>query len=128
MNDTYMFETVAIVIAALPIAIILITTFVKVFKFIRNLFSDKKDYPATVIAKKQTSEYHNNRVSKNISYPYRLDVYFVTFTTPKHKKLNLKVDANDFRAVKEGDTGVLTLQGSRYISFEKKPAAEWELD
>lgn len=98
----------------------MISTFVKLFRFIRNIFSDRAEYEATVLKKVHNTEYRNNRVSKSYSIPYKLDIYFITFSTPKHKKIKLKVDNKDYYAVKEGDVGILTLQGSKFISFEKK--------
>lgn len=120
MSDSDMFETVALIVGALPVAIILITVFVKLFGFFRNLFSDKIQYEAVVLKRDRKTEYRNNRVSKHYSIPYRLDIFFITFRTSKHKKLRLKVDGKDYRAVKEGNTGMLTLQGKKFISFEKK--------
>lgn len=119
MDNSDMFEFAALIVGALPVAIILITVFVKFFGFIRNLFSDKIQYEATVLERNHESEYRNNRVSKNYSFPYRVELYFITFRTPKHKKIRLRVDSTDYLTVKEGDTGILTLQGKKFISFEK---------
>ncbi len=114
-----------LIVASIPVAIILISVFVKLFGFIRNLFSDEAQYEALVLKKELREEVRGSRSSNRnsnhyYSIPYRVNFYFITFRTPKHKKLRLKVDTPDFRAVKEGDTGILTLQGKKFISFEKK--------
>lgn len=120
MDEVFSLEIITIIITAIPAAICLITIFVKLFGFFRNVFSDEAEYEATVLKKVHNTEYRNNRVSKSYNIPYRVEIYFITFRTPKHKKLRLKVDNKDYYAVKEGDTGTLTLQGSKFISFEKK--------
>ena len=108
------------IIASIPAAIILFFPIIKFFGFIRNLFSDKVQYEATVLKKDEREECRGTRSGGQYSIPYRVKFYFITFKTPKHKKLRLKVDTPDFKAVKEGDTGILTLQGKKFISFEKK--------
>lgn len=118
MENSDLFEALPFIVGAIPVAIILITVFVKLFGFIRNLLSDEVQYEATVLKKQRAEEYRKNRISENISVPYRIDIYFVTFKTPKHKKLKLKVDAATFRAAKEGGRGILTLQGKKFIGFE----------
>ncbi len=123
MNHSDMFEA-ALIVGALPVVIIFIIAFVKLFGFIRNLFSPQVQYEATVLKKNHRSEYRNNHVSKHYSIPYRIELYFITFKTPKHKKLRLKVAFSDFRAVKEGDTGILTLQGKKFISFKIQEECE----
>ena len=119
MDETLSFEIFAIIIAALPTTIFLIASFVKIFGFFRNLFSDKVEYEAAVIKKEHKTEYRNNRISKGYSIPYRVEFYFITFKTPKYKRLRVKVDTKDYRAVMEGDIGLLTVQGKKFISFEK---------
>lgn len=125
MNDEFGFVILVLIIAALPAAIFVITLFVKLIGFFRNVFSGETEYEATVLKKEERDEVRGGRSSTRNSnhyynIPYRVYFYFITFKTPKHKKLKLKVDSEAFRAVKEGDIGILTLQGKKYIGFEKK--------
>ena len=119
MDDNYILEALPFIIGATPAVIVLITIFVKFFGFIRNLFSDEAEYEATVLKKVHNTEYRNNRTASGYNFPYKLDIYFMTFRTPKHKRLKVKVDNKDYYAAKEGDTGILTLRGTRFISFKK---------
>lgn len=120
MNDDFGFVIFVLIIAALPAAIFVITLFVKLFAFFRNVFSGEAEYEATVLKKVHNTEYRNNRTASGYNFPYKLDIYFITYRIPKHKKLKVKVDNKDYYAANEGDTGILTLRGSRFISFEKK--------
>lgn len=119
MNDEFGLVIFVLIIAALPAAIFVITLFVKLFGFFRNVFSGEAEYEATVLKKVHNTEYRNNRTASGYNFPYKLDIYFITFRTPKHKKLRLKVDNKDYYAAEEGDTGILTLKGSKFISFKK---------
>ena len=120
MDEIFTFEVFAILLAAAPVLIMFFAAFVKFFGFIRNLFSSPKEYEALVLKKARGAEYYGNRGSKQVGYSFRVDVYFITFRTPKHKRIRLKVDGSVFRAAKEGDTGILTLQGKKFICFDKK--------
>ena len=125
MDELFMYEDLALVIAALPAVVITITVFVKIFNFFRNLFSDQIEYEAVVLKKEEREEVRGGRSSSRnsnhyYSIPYRVNYYFVTFKTEKHKKLKIQVDTECFRAVNEDDRGILTLQGKKFIKFEKK--------
>ena len=120
MNDEFGFVILVLIIAALPAAIFIISLFVKLFGFFRNVFSREAEYEATVLKKEHKTEYRNNRTASGYNFPYKLDIYFMTFRTPKHKRLKVKVDNKDFYAAEERDTGILTLRGRRFISFERK--------
>ena len=119
MNDEFGFVVFALIIAVLPAAIFSITIFIKLIGFFRNVFSGEVEYEATVLKKVHNTEYRNNRTASGYNFPYKLDIYFITFRTPKHKKLRLKVDNKDYYAAEEGDTGILTLKGTKFISFKK---------
>lgn len=119
MDEALSFEIFAIIISAVPITIFVVTFFVKLFGFFRNLFSSEAECEATVLKKEHRTEYRNNRTASGYNFPYKLDIYFITFRTPKRKKLRLKVDNKDYYAVKEGDIGILNLKGSKFISFKK---------
>ena len=120
MDDNFGLEIFVLIIAAVPAAIFIISLFVKLFGFFRNVFSREAEYEATVLKKDQKTEYRNNRTASGYNFPYKLDIYFMTFRTPKHKRLKVKVDNKDFYAAEERDTGILTLRGRRFISFERK--------
>ena len=120
MDDNFGLEIFVLIIAAVPAAIFIISLFVKLFGFFRNVFSREAEYEATVLKKEHKTEYRNNRTASGYNFPYKLDIYFITFRTPKHKKLKVKVDNKDFYAAEERDTGILTLRGRRFISFERK--------
>ena len=120
MDDNFGLEIFVLIIAAVPAAIFIISLFVKLFGFFRNVFSREAEYEATVLKKEHKTEYRNNRTASGYNFPYKLDIYFMTFRTPKHKRLKVKVDNKDFYAAEDRDTGILTLRGRRFISFERK--------
>ena len=46
--------------------------------------------------------------------------YFVTFELEKGRRVELGVKDAEYGMLAEGDQGVLTFQGTRYLGFEQK--------
>ena len=46
--------------------------------------------------------------------------YFVTFELENGKRLELRVKDREYGMLAEGDRGVLTYQGTRYLGFEQQ--------
>lgn len=68
---------------------------------------------AKVIAKRtNVSGGHNNHRASTS--------YFVTFEFINGERLELSIPGREFGFLVEGDRGILTFQGRRYISFERK--------
>ena len=46
--------------------------------------------------------------------------YYITFELINSERLELRVSYNDYAYIVEGDKGILTFQGRRFKSFERK--------
>lgn len=46
--------------------------------------------------------------------------YYATFEVESGDRMELLIPINEFGLLIEGDNGILTFQGTRYISFERK--------
>ena len=46
--------------------------------------------------------------------------YYATFEVESGDRMELSIPINEFGLLIEGDNGILTFQGSRYISFDRK--------
>lgn len=63
------------------------------------------------------SDMHRHRHDDHHHYSYS---YYVTFEFDSGDRAELRVPYNEFGILVVGDRGDLTLQGTRYISFERK--------
>lgn len=106
------------IVGSIPVAILVITVFYKLFNFVRNHLSDEKQYEATVLKMFQKTEYIGAKNPQKFCIPARVDYYFITFRTSKHRRLKLNTNAETFEAVKKGYEGTLTLKGKKFIKFE----------
>ena len=46
---------------------------------------------------------------------------YVTFQVESGDRMELSIDGSEYGLLAEGDEGVLTLQGTRYLGFDRNP-------
>jgi hypothetical protein len=85
----------------------------------RNNNSPRLTVPATVVNKRtQVGHRHHRHDSHTHSYNYTS--YFVTFQVESGDRMELEVPGGESGLLIEGDTGLLTFQGTRYLGFERR--------
>lgn len=68
------------------------------------------------VISKRISVTHNNSQNHLSTYT----TYYVTFEFENNERLELKVPGKEYGLMVEGDTGTLSFQGTRFISFIRK--------
>lgn len=81
--------------------------------WVKNNNSPVETYNAVVVAKR-------TNVSGGSGDSGATTSYFVTFQLDDGSRLELRVKYNDYGAIAEGDVGVLTRQGTRFLGFERR--------
>lgn len=75
----------------------------------------------SVITSKRTSvTHHHHNTGDNMMHNSTSTSYYVTFEFGNGERLELKVSGRDYGLIAEGDRGVLSFQGTRFISFNRK--------
>ncbi|VYU43473.1 DUF2500 family protein [Clostridium tertium] len=69
------------------------------------------------ITSKRMSVTHHNHGENGMSH--NSTSYYVTFEFENSERLELKVSGSDYGLMSEGDRGVLSFQGTRFISFKR---------
>ena len=82
----------------------------------KNNHSPQLTVPAVVTAKR-------TRVSGGGNHHAHTS-YYVTFQVESGDRMELSVDGSDYGLLAEGDSGKLTFQGTRYLSFERSAKAD----
>jgi hypothetical protein len=77
----------------------------------KNNNSPRLTVNAMIVAKRRSSHHHHNGGTTHS--------YHVTFQFESGDRLEMRVPRGEFGVLVEGDRGNLTLQGTRYISFER---------
>ena len=87
----------------------------------KNNHSPRVTEEAEVYTKRQDFSTFTNR-SRNTQFGSYRSIrvrYFVVFQTKNSGAVKLKVSSDDFDMLREGEKGLLTFQGTRFLGFEK---------
>ncbi len=82
----------------------------------KNNHSPRLTVPATVVAKRISA---SHRHGADAYHSAATTSYYVTFQVESGDRLELHVIGQEYGLLIEGDQGMLTFQGTRYISFQR---------
>jgi len=113
--DNFMFNAVPIIVITFFIIItcIILTGIVKgIRENIRNSKMEEVTIPARIITKRTHVWGGTGNSSAHTSY-------YVTFEDENGERIEFSVSSSFYSMHAEGDTGMLTHQGTRFINFER---------
>ena len=90
----------------------------------KNNNSPRLTVPAVVIAKRKsvTQHQHPNAGDASGAHGFHTTMsttYYVTFQVESGDRMEFHVSGSEYGMLAEGDTGRMTFQGTRYLSFER---------
>ena len=88
----------------------------------KNNHSPRLTVPATIVAKRTnvSHHHHHNHGGTGMPHTTHSTTYYVTFQVESGDRMELHVAGHEFGMLIEGDRGMLTFQGTRYLGFERK--------
>ena len=106
--------------------VIVIGTFVVsgvkgVSRWNRNNNSPRLTVPARVINKRTQVGHHRHKGASDHYHTHSYTNYFVTFEVESGDRMELSVTGEESGLMVEGDTGMLTFQGTRFLGFTRNP-------
>jgi|GEM_PF-908367 len=114
------FDMFSVMNAIFPIAFLAILVFI-IFVVIKGLkeWSHNNAQPqipaeALIVAKRGQRHHHNN------SSHHTSETYYVTFQFRSGDRTEIQVPPREYGMLAEGDEGVVTLQGTRFIHFDRR--------
>ena len=105
------------VMFVLVFGIIIVTMVRGVGEWNKNNQSPKLTVPVTVVAKRSD-------VHRGIETMHTYTSYYVTFQVESGDRMEFEVSDMEYGMLAEGDRGMLTFQGTRYLSFQRNESAE----
>ena len=111
-----MFELMFFLMFFLVFGVIVFTFIKGIGEWNKNNNSPRLSVDATVVAKRNQVHYHHH----NNGGSTRSTTYYVTFQVDSGDRMELRVSGQEFGLLVEGDFGILTFQGTRYISFVRR--------
>lgn len=88
----------------------------------KNNRSPRLTVNAAVVAKRENVNVHHHH-GNGAGHTTRSTTYYVTFQFDAGDRLELRLPGREYGLLTEGDTGLLTFQGTRYLSFERQGTA-----
>ena len=83
----------------------------------KNNHSPRLTVPASVVSKRTNVSSHMH--SGDSMHRTHSTTYYVTFEVESGDRMELHVDGQEYGLIAEGDVGMLTFQGTRYLGFER---------
>ena len=105
------------VIMLLVFGFMIVTLVRGVGEWNKNNQSPKLTVPATVVAKRSD-------VHRGIETMHTFTSYYVTFQVESGDRMEFEISDMEYGMLAEGDRGMLTFQGTRYLSFQRNESAE----
>ena len=110
-------QIVVPVMFVLVFGIIIVTMVRGVGEWNKNNQSPKLTVPVTVVAKRSD-------VHRGIETMHTFTSYYVTLQAESGDRMEFEVSDMEYGMLAEGDRGMLTFQGTRYLSFQRNESAE----
>ncbi len=93
-----------------------IFVFVKcISEWINNNNSPRLSVDAKIVDKRMTTHHHHSN-----GHHHHTHSFHITFEVQSGDRMELRVPRDEFGLLVEGDEGVLSFQGTRYLGFERK--------
>lgn len=101
---------------------IFIFTFAKgIGQWHKNNNSPRLSVEATVVTKRtQVSHHHHHHHHSGHMHSSNSTSYYVTFQVASGDRMELHIPSYEYGMLVEGDCGILSFQGTRYLGFERK--------
>ncbi|MBQ3605380.1 MAG: DUF2500 domain-containing protein, partial [Muribaculaceae bacterium] len=86
---------------------------------VHNNNSPRLSVDAKIVDKRSHTSHHHHNHNGHM-HTSSSTSYYVTFEVQSGDRMELKVPRSEFGLLVEGDEGVLSFQGTRYLGFERK--------
>ena len=97
-----------------------IFVFVKgISEWVHKNNSPRLSVDAKIVDKRSHTSHHHHNHNGHM-HTSSSTSYYVTFEVQSGDRMELKVPRSEFGLLVEGDEGVLSFQGTRYLGFERK--------
>lgn len=85
----------------------------------KNNQSPRLSVDATVVSKRSHTSHNHHHHGNHVHTTTSTD-YYATFQFSSGDRMEFKVKSYDYAMLAEGDCGILSFQGTRYLGFERK--------
>lgn len=98
----------------LVIGMFVITIARNIGEWVNNNNSPRLSVDAKILGKRVATHHHHSN-----GHHHHTHSYHITFEVQSGDRMELKVPRSEFSLLAEGDEGILSFQGTRYLGFER---------
>ncbi len=110
-----MFSVVFLLMSIVIFCVFFIVLAKNISEWNKNNHSPKLTVPATVVSKRSHTSHHDTTNGHSSS-----TTYYVTFQVESGDRMELHLNGHEYGMLCEGDRGMLSFQGTRYLNFERQ--------
>ena len=114
-----MFQILFYLVFFLVMGVFVVTIGKSVLQWNKNNHSPRLTVPATIVAKRTNHTRHRHNGAGNHHHYHTSTSYYVTFQVESGDRMELNLAGTEYGLLIEGDRGLLTFQGTRYLGFER---------
>ena len=104
------------------LVIFLITAIKGLLEWNKNNHSPRLSVPAKVVTKRiNVSRRHHHTGAGNHYHHHTYTHYYVTFQVDSGDRVEFVMGGDEYGLLCEGDSGILSFQGTRYLGFDRNP-------
>ncbi len=103
------------IVFVLVIGMFVVTAVKGIGEWSKNNNSPRLIVPAVIVAKRTNVHRHHHN-----NHPHTTTTYYVTFEVESGDRMELRMDGDEYGLLVEGDQGLLTFQGTRFLGFERR--------
>lgn len=86
----------------------------------KNNNSPRLTVPVTIVSKRTEVTHHHHGGANTHHHHHTSTTYYVTFQVESGDRMELHLDGHEYGMLVEGDKGMLSFQGTRYLGFERQ--------
>ena len=102
----------------LVFGIIIVTLVRGIGEWNKNNHSPKLIVPATVVSRRTAVSHHHH--GSEMHHTHTSTSYYATFQVESGDRMEFAVSGMEYGMLAEGDRGMLTFQGTRYLNFRRE--------
>ncbi|MCD8022626.1 MAG: DUF2500 domain-containing protein [Lachnospiraceae bacterium] len=119
-NFYSLFDILFPIVFILVIGVFVVTAVRGLRTWNRNNHSPRLTVVATIVSKRMNvHHYHHGGTADGVHHSSTSTSYYVTFQVESGDRMELSVEGREYGLLAEGDSGKLTFQGTRYLSFDR---------
>ncbi len=114
------FQIMFTLVFVLVVGVFLVLAIKGIRQWNKNNHSPRLTVPATIVSKRTNVSNHHHHGSTGMHHTTHSTTYYATFQVESGDRMELQMAGHEFGLLVEGDKGMLTFQGTRYLGFERK--------